>query len=447
MDKRNIIFLDTTAYKEQKVADHPQFQHIRVAPEGYEFKYADKLEKEKIQIACKLLLKGKKLTEEEEINYEILKARRKAVEEEKDKLIQYCKEHNIPEETYIKYLRIADFERRSDEIPLGNELMFLPSYLFSLQRSPFIIEIESIWTLFCPFIKQADCRDVSMKKEDAFLIIRYLLKRRECMCILTHMKLTENCLRQNFGTEIANKVKYVRLGIPKLNVMCKSYQKSYGKKIRLLFTCSWQQHGFENRGGLDMLTSFDSLCKKYDNLELVMKCRIPSDLKVPFYDILCRHKDKITIINEKLSDKEMDNLMRDTDIFVLPAIDMHIISILRTMAMGIPLVVGDALGVEEYVKDNENGLIVKGRKGKSSWLDEEKIERYDYDSGYTGDVEFAENLTERLNELIIDDKLRYRITRNALSDINGKYSVEAMNKELKKIFDDCYKIIEEKPFI
>lgn len=440
MDRRNIIFLDTAAYRERAVSNHPQFRHINSAPEGYVFVYADKLEEEKERIACKLFW-GVKLTEEDEKVFEELTARRRAVEREKDKLICYCKDHGISEETYIQYLRVVDFERGSDQIPLRKELMFCPSYLFSLQQSPFIIEIESIWTLFFPFILQSDSRDAHIRDGEVFSLVSYLLRRRECICVLTHMKLTENCIRKNFAPEIANKVKYVSLGVPRANVMCKTYQKPFGDKIRLLFTCSWHQFGFENRGGLDLLAAFENLCKKYDNLELTMKCRLPDNLNAAYCDIISRHKDRIHVISGKLSDQEMDALMQNTDIYVLPAMDMHIISILNTMAMGIPLVVGDALGVEEYVEDNVNGLTVKGRGGRSSWLDEDGVERYDYSSGFTGDAEFAANLAERLDELIADNELRYRITRNAVRDANGKYSVERMNKDLKTVFDECYQTI------
>lgn len=440
MDSRNIIFLDTVAYREQAVSNHPQFKHIRFAPEGYKFVYAEKLEEERKRITYKLLW-GDELIEDDERIYEELTARRRAVEEEKDRLICYCKAHGIPEEIYIQYLRAVDFEGRSDYIPLKNELMFSPSYLFTLQQSPFVIEIESIWTLFFPFIMQSDCRDVNVKKGEIFSLINYLLKRRECKCILTHMKLTENCLRKNFDAEIANKVRYVSMGVPKANVMCKTYQKPYGEKIRLLFTCSWQQEGFSNRGGLDLLVAFDNLCNRYNNLELTMKCNLPDNLQVSFRDILYRRKDHIHVITRKLSDQEMDALMQNTDIFVLPAMDMHIISILNTMSMGIPLVVGDALGVEEYVEDNVNGVVVRGRRGKSSWLDEDEIERYDYGCGFTGDDEFAEKLAGRLEELILDDEFRYHITKHALNDINGKYSLARMNRELKKVFDDCYQAI------
>lgn len=440
MDKRKIIFLDSIAYRNKAVSNHPQFKHIRFAPEGYAFVYADKLEEEKLRIASKLVWGGE-LTEEDEKNYEKIEARRKVIEEEKDKLIGWCKEQDIPEEIYIRYLRVVDLGRRSDQIPLGKELMFLPSYLFSLQQSPFVIEIESIWTLFYPYILQSDCKDAVVNSGRIFQLISYLLKRRECTCILTHMKLTENCLKKNFDKDIADKVRYVSLGVPKANVLCNTYQKPYGEKIRLLFTCSWHQFGFENRGGLELLTAFDSLCRKYGNLELTMKCSLPQNLHASFHGILDRHKDKIHVITGKLPDQEMDVLMQNTDIFVLPAMDMHIISILNTMAMGIPLVVGDALGVEEYVEDNVNGVIVRGRKGKSSWLDEDGIERYDYDVGGAGDAEFAENLAARLEELISDNEFRYRITRNAYNDANEKYSVERMNRELKKVFDDCYQAI------
>src|SRR5207249_1335446 len=67
--------------------------------------------------------------------------------------------------------------------------------------------------------------------------------------------------------------------------------------------------------------------------------------------------------------QEMDELMRDSHVFLLPAARIHVVSVLKAMAYGQVLVASDGWGFAEYVEHGRNGLIVPGRLGKTSWAD------------------------------------------------------------------------------
>ena len=269
--------------------------------------------------------------------------------------------------------------------------------------------------------------------------------RRECLQIITHMLSTAQSLQKIFNPEIAAKVRYVPLGVPARSneEICETYQKKFKGNIALFFSCSWHQENFEVRGGLDVLEAFDILCSKYNNLSLVIKCKMPQQIPQKHFKILEKYLNKkIFIIQEKLSDADMTSLMKKSDIFLIPSARIHVVSILNTMALGMPVVASDAWNTKEYIEDNVNGMIVSGRYGKTSWVDEDGLLREDYRILYQGDSEFALKLAQKIDFLIQNDDFRFQITKNAMNDIHTKYSIERYNVGLKRCYDECYKLVD-----
>lgn len=440
---KEIIYVGAAgAFGVRHVNGHPQFAHCMFPPEGYIFTKANTLKDEKRKILFKKAV-GEELDDyEEKVEYELL-ARREALNDEINKFVAFCKENNISEEIYLQFLRIFDQRGRGEEFPLDKgTLSFFPSFLFSLQATPFVVEIEDIYTLLSPYAENGYNAEIDIVKLEGFQVVQYLLGRSECKCILTHMRSTKKALQYLFTPEIRNKVEYVPLGVSTVERKCKTYQEDYGKTIRLLFTSSWSGYNFEVRGGLDTLVAFDHLCDRYSNVELIVKCVFTSKLPQRCRDILARRKDKIHIISEKISDEEMDQLMRSVDIFLLPSAHVHIVSLLNAMAYGIPVIASDGWGIEEYITDGYNGSIVRGRYGKVSWEDENGILRENYEDMFRINEDFASNLAIAIEKLILNNEYRFNITRNAMEDIQGRFSLQQWNNKLGAIFDKCYQKIE-----
>lgn len=433
------------------VSTHPLLKSLWNMKEHYEFIPADLLENEKKELLLKKCT-DKELSNEDKMCQELIEFRRHQFEEAAAEFKTYCKENNISEEFYNRYLRIINMDDRCTQIPnRENTLAFQPSFLYVLQNTPWISEVESISHLFYPFILGGETKNISIRDTEAFRFARYMLLKEDCIGILTHIKATKDCMQTLFADErISRKIKYIPLGVPKIEpqYICNSYQKDFGKKIRLFFSSSWHQGGFYNRGGLDTIMAFGKLCEKYDNLELVIKSRVPNENELPIevQEVVKKYKEKIFVISEKLTDEEMNKLMQATDIFLLPSEAMHIISILHTMAQGIPIVAGDAFGIEEYVQDGVNGSVVRGRYGKDkvSWVDEVGMLREDYSLLNNVDIEFVDNFVKKIARVIEDKEYRYKTTKRAMEDHQTRFSLENWHNQCSNYFDECYRIIDER---
>ena len=194
---------------------------------------------------------------------------------------------------------------------------------------------------------------------------------------------------------------------------------------------------FTTGGGVDAVCAFVELQKVYSNVYLTIKCNIPDDLPDEYKDLI-ENNDHIKVIEKKLNDEQMDELMKNTDIIVLPAARIHIVSILSAMGHGIPIVATDGWGISNYIRDRVNGMIVSGRYGKNSFVDETGMLREDYSSMHCKDSFFCSNLVCALSELIRDDALRCSITRQAMEDYYSIFSLEQWNRKLGEVLDRVY---------
>ena len=106
------------------------------------------------------------------------------------------------------------------------------------------------------------------------------------------------------------------------------------------------------------------------------------------------------------------------------------------MAHGLAVVTSDGWGFEEYVTHERNGLVVKGRYGKVSWVDDRAgILREDYDFMHAPDPKVVRGLVKAVSRLVENRSLRQRLGQTARLDVQTTYSLERWNAGLKEVFD------------
>jgi glycosyltransferase involved in cell wall biosynthesis len=231
---------------------------------------------------------------------------------------------------------------------------------------------------------------------------------------------------------VAAKTSYVPCGV---RLPPATVAQAATDRLDLLFTCSWHQNpeSFFLRGGLDVLRAFETIQERYPHVRLTLRTGLPK-LKPRFRRVL--EKCWVRIIDRYLPDEEMDELMRSTHLLVLPAARIHVVSVLRAMAYGQVVVASDGWGFREYVEHNRNGMIVPGRYGKASWMDEETgMMREDYNRMLSSDSRVANGLIETISTLIEDHELRQRLGRQARRDVETRYNMENWNRGLKDALD------------
>lgn len=332
----------------------------------------------------------------------------------------------------IRFLRSRHFPSQV-LLPRGNELVFLTSIPYTYGQDPWVIEIEDSTTLFYPFLRNGETHDVPVRRSPFFPMVKALLESDRCRGVVTHVRSTADSLPVLFGSDtIARKTFHVPLGV---KAPARWQTHAGDGPINLLFTCSWHQdpQSFFLRGGLDVLEAFSLLRERYPNLRLTLRTGLPQMQE-------CYHRmveqGWVRIISRFLSEAEMEELLRETHIFLLPAARIHIVSLLRAMAFGQVVVASDGWGFDEYVRHGDNGLLVPGRYGKASWMDPEAgVLREDYRPMRRSDPLVVAGLVRELSRLAEDRALRRRLGARARADVQAHYNLDRWNAGLKAVFD------------
>ena len=93
---------------------------------------------------------------------------------------------------------------------------------------------------------------------------------------------------------------------------------------------------------------------------------------------------------------------------------IHVVSLLQAMSYGLAVVASDGWGIEEYLDDGRNGMVVRGRYGKTSWADHEAgVLREDYDSMYLPDPKMVAGIVSAVSRLAESRELRARLGRQS----------------------------------
>jgi glycosyltransferase involved in cell wall biosynthesis len=393
------------------VGHHPQFEHIRYPPPGYEF--------------------VDRRTPSLEAGTRVLKSI--------GELAWAAIKNGSPLPALVKFIRSRSV-RAQVGVPLDVSLAFLPSMPFFLGQVPWVIEIEDTTTLFVPFAKIAGRRQdprlfgTGGIYNSGFLpALKALLQSRNCRGIITHVKSTADSIPVLFkDAELARKVFHIPLGIRQ-----RVTEKTPANKepVTILFTNSWHQGAtsFYLRGGLDLLEAYSVVFSKYPGTRLVLRTKLPPDLDERYRRIIDRCN--VEVIDQFLSEAEMESLFDSADIYVLPAARLHVVSVLQAMASRLAIIVSDGWGMAEYITHGRNGLIVPGRYGRTSWMDSNGMLRENYQPLFLTDPVVTNGLVEALSSLVKDAEMRTTLAATALNDVGARFSLERWNHELAMAFD------------
>jgi glycosyltransferase involved in cell wall biosynthesis len=339
---------------------------------------------------------------------------------------------------FVPVLRFLRSRHYQSQLLLAHHrgLVFLPSMPYTYGQNPWVVEIEDPTTLFYPHVQNGETHKVTLSDSPYFPIIKTLLESDQCKGVITHMKSTAEMVSTLFGSEtVRAKVFHTPLGV----ILPERWQRhdkgEESDPLHLLFTNSWHQMpgNFFLRGGLDVLEAFSVLRERYPQLRLTLRTHLPG-LDVRYHRII--EEGWVRVVNRVLSAREMENLLADSHIYLLPAARVHIVSLLQAMSHGLAVVTSDGWGFEEYVNHERNGLVVKGRYGKASWADQEAgMLREDYRRMYKADPKVVRGLIRAVSRLVENRSLRKRLGRTARLDVQTTYSVERWNLGLKEAFD------------
>ena len=317
-----------------------------------------------------------------------------------------------------------------------HDLVFYTSMPYTFGQNPWVIEVEDPTTLFYPLIQNGNTCDMDVRGRAVYPVVKALLEADHCRAILTHIASSARLIAALFDSEvIRRKVVYAPLGV-RLPARFQPHDPAPADApIDLLFINSWCQvaENFFVRGGLDVLEAFSILRKKYPNLRLTLRTELP-DLAEHYHRIVT--DGWVRVIDRFLTPEEMAELHAGSHIFLLPAARVHIVSLLQAMSYGLAVVGSDGWGMEEYLDDGRNGLVVRGRHGTASWADEDAgVLRENYETTYTPDPVVVAGIVEAVSRLVEDRELRRRLGRAARADVETRYNLANWNQGMKAAFD------------
>lgn len=417
---------------------HPQFGHLDYPPKGYVFTQNPS----SIETVDSLLLTA--IIDELDIGSPPPKTNHPVVDHaaaELFKVAENAVKYGASINDIREFLRTRNIKQNM-RLPDSTQLAFIPTFPLSVCSTPWAVEIEDSITLFYPYLANGRTASLEVFNLTCYPVVKALLESDMCKALITHMRSTAENLGILFASEIIQrKVVYAPLGV-KLPDISTRKSSTDGDSLNLLFTNSWHQdpYSFYIRGGHDVLEAFSILVEKYPNLNLIIRSTVP-ELSAKHAALVASHP-RVKLLQQFLPADDLHRLMLNTDIYLIPAARVHVVSVLQAMSYGIPVVASDGWGFSEYVDHGVNGMVVAGRYGKCSWMDHDTgILREDYWSISTPDgitPQIVDGLVEALSQLVEDVELRRRLSWQARVDTETKFTVEQWNRVLGACFDKIF---------
>jgi len=188
------------------------------------------------------------------------------------------------------------------------------------------------------------------------------------------------------------------------------------------------------------LEVFSVLSRKYDDLRLVIRARVPQRIKNEF-DI--EGNSKIKLIEEELSWESLEREFASADIFVYPTYELQNTVILDAMSYELPVVTTD-FGSNGWIDDGVTGFVVETGEevpyfcGNLIPIGITPQRRLVTEAVQKPAPKLVERVAEKVSILIENPNLRRRMGETARREVEeGKFSITKRNEKLKRIFDEA----------
>lgn len=256
-----------------------------------------------------------------------------------------------------------------------------------------------------------------------------------CRRVICQMEAAKGAFLQGLDCpELEGKTAIVNLAVPG-----KHFTKAYRKdKVKLLFVNSANintARHFQTHGGLVLLEVFDRLCRRYDNLELVIRSGLPQALK----ERLSRYRN-ILVYDEIIPWPQLEAEFQSADIFVYPTLVTPAAIFLDAMSYELPIATTDVWGNPEIVADGKTGIIVPHPMARE--FTDGFIVHFDapeFKRALTSVPDsLVADMVERIALLIENPDLRRRMGEAGRREVeHGKFSMAKRNEALKRILDEA----------
>jgi glycosyltransferase involved in cell wall biosynthesis len=319
---------------------------------------------------------------------------------------------------------LAQFlKTRSIRASFRGSLLMLPTYPQYFGPSDWFIEIEDWATLFSPFLLNGKTEQVDVFREQIYPIIQTFLSLPNCRGIFTHMQSTMRSLQFLFPNLNRRKLFYVPPAYDSPRPI--SPRSSSVPQFTFFNSFAAGHLNFVLRGGREVLSAFDSLDRQRIDFRLVIRAQINLDA-LPLNHQRLLHSPKVVWIQDPIPKSAMDQYLAESYAFLLPAYRIHVISTLQALNFGIPLIVSDGWGFNEFVEHEKNGLVIEGFRRKA-YEDEYGLLRENYFADPRESEAIALGIEHAVQRLLQNPSERDRMSCAAASVATNDFSREKRN--------------------
>ncbi|MSS74268.1 glycosyltransferase family 1 protein [Candidatus Pacearchaeota archaeon] len=255
-----------------------------------------------------------------------------------------------------------------------------------------------------------------------------------CKQIIVHTKRCFDHMDKYFSKKLMKKVVLMTPAIP--GEVVKRNPRDNTRGITFLFLGSINNPDeFLMKGGLEALESFKRISIKYPETRLIMRCKVPLNIKNKYSSIR-----GIEFVEQKVPFEELQRIYLKSDVLLMPGYGYFIMAFLEAFQYGIPIISLDTYGVNEFVKQGKTGFYVTPSPQVPTNVEE-----------YPANVrskEFAERvmqidtkvitaLSNKMKKIIEDRVLLENMSKTCQKEFSKKYSYSLKISKLKKIFDNA----------
>ncbi|MDQ3185878.1 MAG: hypothetical protein M3Q16_05335 [Pseudomonadota bacterium] len=246
---------------------------------------------------------------------------------------------------------------------------------------PFVFHCESFLPIFMPFANQGNGAIKNSNELRKFY--GQLLSSKNCLGIFSHVPETLDQIRNFFGNDqVSEKLRRSRIGLADhtLKILLDARKDYCAERPIFLFTNSAHQNprSFALRGGIISLLFAEKFLRSGRDALFIFRTARPMDRELRGWgvDLVFMHSvenRQIMWLEGHVSEHEQLRLFMTADVLLLPSVNLHSVTIMQALAAGAIPVVTDTYGPDLYVKDGQNGIILKGVRN-AVWL-EDTVER------------------------------------------------------------------------
>jgi glycosyltransferase involved in cell wall biosynthesis len=339
----------------------------------------------------------------------------------------------IGKEVVDAFVNSRDLESQAYVEEHDPDLVFVQGTPFTFGNRPWVFHIEELLPIFGPYFWNGKSANRPAFGTPIWRFARELLAAPNCRAIFTHLRHSADFIGRQFDSElIASKTRYIPFGhrFPddiEARVRKAQADRQSRSKCVFLFTGSWISGGgaFVIRGGIETLLAFARIAGEFDDVELVIRSALPVDTLGPDFAEFVRSSRGVRVIDRKLDYPSFVQLFLDADVYMLPSCGLHTVSLIEGMAAGAAVVVSDAPGTDEFVRDGETGVAVPGRRGKTSWYDDRGYLHQTFDPLFREiDHSFVESLYRAMRRMVVDRDFRLALGARAFEHVRRNHAFE-----------------------